>query len=120
MDCSSLTAVKELSTLSALTQLKVINVSVDPPVLCSILKRLKFLKSLKVAHTAGTPREIPGMLDCLKELVSLEEVDLEGINVSWHVLDSLLSAKSIIMPCPTTSSPGTVCIERAKVRDRNK
>lgn len=117
MDCSSMTStVQQLSTLTALTHLKVVNVSVDSQVLCSILKRLRYLKSLKVAHTSAPPREVPGMLDCLTELKSLEEVDLEGIKVPWQVIDMLPSSKRIIMPCPAADSPQAERAELAQVR----
>lgn len=116
LDCSmTSSAIQQLSTLTALTQLKVVNVSTEPQVLCSILTRLPYLKSLKVVYTSKATRKVPGMLECFTSLKHLEEVDLEGIKVPWKLLDMLPSAKSITMSCPTDDSPESAHTAVSKV-----
>jgi hypothetical protein len=116
LDCSDTSAAfGQLSTMTALTQLKVINLSVTPTLLCSFLTRLPYLKSLKVVHTSGPLREIPGMLDCITALKSLEDVDLEGLKVPWKVLDMLPAAKSITMSCPAADVPAPKLATSCKV-----
>jgi hypothetical protein len=119
LDCSGTSACfQQLSTLSALTQLQIINLSVSSHILCSVLARLPYLKSLKLAHTGGRILEVPGVLQCVADLKLLEVVDLEGLKVSWKVLDMLPAVKSITLSCPAANSSEPNHAAKCKVCDR--
>ena len=117
LDCSITSpAVLKLSGLNALTALQIINVSVDAHVLCCILKRLPKLKVLKVIFTDKRMREIKELNESLATLKYLEEVDLEGLKMSWTILDSISSATSVTLTCPQNSAPWPENTSSAQVR----